>query len=135
MIDHLGITVGDIARATEFFTAALEPLGYGIVMQVSAGETGKGAAIGFGPPGAAGDFQSGKPSFWIGEGDGTAPRPMSRSARRAVKLWMPFTAPRSLQAAPTTDRPACARNIMRATTPPSSSIPTATTSRPSLTPR
>jgi catechol 2,3-dioxygenase-like lactoylglutathione lyase family enzyme len=71
MIDHLGLTVGDIARATEFFTAALEPLGYGIVMQVSAEETGKGAAIGFGPPGAAGDFQSGKPSFWIGEGDGT----------------------------------------------------------------
>jgi catechol 2,3-dioxygenase-like lactoylglutathione lyase family enzyme len=70
MIDHLGITVGDIARATEFFTAALQPLGYGIVMQVSAEETGNGAAIGFGPPGAAGDFQSGKPSFWIGEGAG-----------------------------------------------------------------
>ena len=63
MIDHLGITVGDIARATEFFTAVLQPLGYGIVMQVGAEETANGAAIGFGPPGASGDFQSGKPSF------------------------------------------------------------------------
>ena len=40
---------------------ALSPLGYGIVMQVSAEETGHGAAVGFG----AGQ----KPSFWIAEGE------------------------------------------------------------------
>ena len=40
---------------------ALSPLGYGIVMQVSAEETGDGAAVGFG----AGQ----KPSFWIAEGE------------------------------------------------------------------
>ena len=38
-------------------------------MQVSAEETGHGAAVGFGAPGPAEDFQSGKPSFWIGEGE------------------------------------------------------------------
>jgi hypothetical protein len=39
VIDHLGIPVSDLARATEFYLAALEPLGYGIVMQVSAEQT------------------------------------------------------------------------------------------------
>ena len=69
MIDHVGMPVSDLARATEFYVKALAPLGYGIVMEVSAAETGRGAAIGFGPPGAAQDFQSGKPSLWIGEGE------------------------------------------------------------------
>jgi catechol 2,3-dioxygenase-like lactoylglutathione lyase family enzyme len=69
MIDHMGMPVGDLARATEFYLKALGPLGYGIVMQVSAEQTGHGAAVGFGPPGKAADFQSGKPSFWIGEGE------------------------------------------------------------------
>jgi catechol 2,3-dioxygenase-like lactoylglutathione lyase family enzyme len=69
MIDHMGLPVGDLARATEFYLRALAPLGYGLVMEVSAAETGHGAAVGFGAPGKAGDFQSGKPSFWIGEGE------------------------------------------------------------------
>jgi catechol 2,3-dioxygenase-like lactoylglutathione lyase family enzyme len=69
MIDHMGMPVGDIARATEFYLKALAPLGYGLVMEVSAAATGHGAALGFGPPGKAADFQSGKPSFWIGEGE------------------------------------------------------------------
>jgi catechol 2,3-dioxygenase-like lactoylglutathione lyase family enzyme len=68
MIDHLGMPVSDLARATEFYLKALSPLGYGIVMEVSAAETGHGAAVGFGAPGKAAEFQSGKPSFWIGEG-------------------------------------------------------------------
>jgi catechol 2,3-dioxygenase-like lactoylglutathione lyase family enzyme len=70
MIDHLGLRVADVARSTEFYRAALTPLGYGIVMEVSAAETGHEAAIGFGAPGKAADFQSGKPSFWIGGGAG-----------------------------------------------------------------
>jgi catechol 2,3-dioxygenase-like lactoylglutathione lyase family enzyme len=69
MIDHMGMPVRDIARATEFYRKALAPLGYGIVMEVSAAESGHGDAVGFGPPGKAEDFQSGKPSFWIGEGE------------------------------------------------------------------
>jgi catechol 2,3-dioxygenase-like lactoylglutathione lyase family enzyme len=69
MIDHIGIPVSDIARATGFYLKALAPLGYGIVMEVSAEETSQGAAVGFGPSGTLEDFQSGKPSFWIGEGE------------------------------------------------------------------
>jgi catechol 2,3-dioxygenase-like lactoylglutathione lyase family enzyme len=69
IIDHIGIPVSDIARATEFYLKALAPLGYGIVMQVSAEQTGHGAAVGFGAPGAPENFQSGKPSFWIGRGE------------------------------------------------------------------
>jgi catechol 2,3-dioxygenase-like lactoylglutathione lyase family enzyme len=69
MIDHMGMPVSDLARATEFYAKALAPLGYGIVMEVSAAETGHAAAVGFGAPGKEEDFQSGKPSFWIGEGE------------------------------------------------------------------
>ena len=48
MIDHIGMPVRDLARATEFYLKALAPLGIAIVMQVSAEETGHGAAVGFG---------------------------------------------------------------------------------------
>jgi len=75
MIDHMGLPVGDVARATEFYLKALAPLGYGIVMEVSAADTGHGASVGFGPPGEPADFQSGKPSFWIGE-DGRVTPPV-----------------------------------------------------------
>jgi catechol 2,3-dioxygenase-like lactoylglutathione lyase family enzyme len=72
MIDHLGMGASDLARSTEFYLKALAPLGYGIVMEVSAAESSRGAAVGFGPPGKAEDFQSGKPSFWIGDGERSA---------------------------------------------------------------
>jgi len=62
MIDHVGIPVSDIARSTEFYLKALEPLGISIVMEVSAEQTGHGAAVGFGA-----NF---KPFFWIGEAGG-----------------------------------------------------------------
>ena len=41
MIDHLGMPVIDIARATEFYLAALRPLGYGVVIEVAAEDTGR----------------------------------------------------------------------------------------------
>ena len=69
MIDHIGLTVRDIARATEFYLKTLAPLGVAIVMQVPAEETGRGAAVGFGAVGTTPEgLQTGKPSFWIGEG-------------------------------------------------------------------
>ena len=60
MIDHIGMPVGSIARATAFYLKALAPLGIAIMIEVSAEETGHGAAVGFG--------SAGKPFFWIGEG-------------------------------------------------------------------
>jgi len=62
MIDHVGIPVSDIARSTEFYLKALEPLGISIVMEVSAEQSGHGAAVGFGA-----NF---KPFFWIGGAGG-----------------------------------------------------------------
>ncbi|HEY0196970.1 MAG TPA: VOC family protein [Rhodanobacter sp.] len=60
MLDHLGIPVSDLARSRAFYLTALAPLGYGIQLEVTAEQTGGHAAIGFGV--------SGKPFFWIGEG-------------------------------------------------------------------
>ncbi|MBB6306502.1 VOC family protein [Xanthobacter tagetidis] len=57
MLDHLGLSVQDVERARAFYLAALAPLGYGIVLEVSAQETGATAFVGFG---------AGKPDFWIG---------------------------------------------------------------------
>src|SRR4029079_11255978 len=67
MIDHIGMSVRDIARASEFYRKALAPLGYGIVMEVSAEDTGHGAALAFGAPGEAADFPRGKPTFCVRE--------------------------------------------------------------------
>lgn len=61
MIDHIGLHVHNVARATEFYLKALAPLGIVIVMQVSAEETGGSAHVGFG----AGQ----KAFFWIGENE------------------------------------------------------------------
>ena len=61
MIDHIGLPVSDFARATEFYLKALSPLGISMIMQISAEQTGQGAAVGFGA--------AGKPFFWIGEGE------------------------------------------------------------------
>ena len=61
MIDHIGFPVSDYARAKAFYTAALAPLGYTLIMEVPAELTGSGAA-------AAGFGKDGKPDFWIGTG-------------------------------------------------------------------
>jgi len=60
MIDHIGLAVTDLDRAEAFYQAALAPLGLGVVMEVTAEETGGDAHAGFGA--------EGKPFFWIGTG-------------------------------------------------------------------
>ncbi|WP_024277235.1 VOC family protein [Xanthobacter sp. 126] len=59
MLDHVGISVHDVAHSRAFYLAALAPLGYGILMEVS--PPGGHHYIGFGVVG------SGKPDFWIGD--------------------------------------------------------------------
>ena len=56
MIDHVGFSVSDYARAKAFYERALAPLGYALIMEVTAHETGQPAA-GFG--------SDGEPDFWI----------------------------------------------------------------------
>jgi catechol 2,3-dioxygenase-like lactoylglutathione lyase family enzyme len=66
MIDHVGYSVSDYARAKAFYEKALAPLGYALVMEATAQQTGQPAA-GFG--------SGGKPDFWIG-GEGKLEKPV-----------------------------------------------------------
>ena len=66
MIDHIGFPVSDYARAKAFYSQALAPLGYGLIMEVQQNEHDAPAA-GFG--------KGGKPDFWIG-GEGGNSKPM-----------------------------------------------------------
>jgi catechol 2,3-dioxygenase-like lactoylglutathione lyase family enzyme len=66
MIDHVGFPVSDYKKAKEFYTRALAPLGYTMVMEVLQDENDAPAA-GFGA--------NGKPDFWIG-GEGGLGKPL-----------------------------------------------------------
>ena len=68
MIDHVGFPVADYARAKAFYTQALAPLGYTLIMEVSAERNASGSP-------AAGFGADGKPDFWIG-GEGGLTRPL-----------------------------------------------------------
>ena len=63
MLDHIGFGVSNFLNSKKFYAAALEPLGVGLVMEVTAEQTGASAHAGFG--------ENGKPYFWIGDGEGT----------------------------------------------------------------
>ena len=61
MLDHIGITVSDVAKAKAFYTAALAPLGVAVMMEVTAEQTGGPAFLGLG--------SEGRPYFWISGGE------------------------------------------------------------------
>ena len=61
MLDHIGVTVSDVARAKAFYDAALTPLGIGVMMQVTAEQTGGPAFLGYG--------SEGRPYFWVSGGE------------------------------------------------------------------
>ena len=68
MIDHIGFPVSDYAKSKIFYTQALAPLGYTLVMEVGAELTeSRAPAAGFGA--------GGKPDFWIG-GEGGLEKPV-----------------------------------------------------------
>ncbi|WP_424628905.1 VOC family protein [Bradyrhizobium sp. SYSU BS000235] len=66
MIDHIGFSVSDYERAKAFYTKALAPLGYSLIMEVAQDQNDAPAA-GFGI--------NGKPDFWIG-GEGGLNKPV-----------------------------------------------------------
>jgi catechol 2,3-dioxygenase-like lactoylglutathione lyase family enzyme len=66
VIDHVGFSVRDYARSKAFYTKALAPLGYALIVEVQQNEQDSPAA-GFGA--------NGKPDFWIG-GEGGLNRRM-----------------------------------------------------------
>lgn len=61
MLDHVGLSVSDLACSRTFYVTALAPLGYVPVMDVSRERTGGYEGTGFG--------KEGRPQFWIGTGD------------------------------------------------------------------
>jgi catechol 2,3-dioxygenase-like lactoylglutathione lyase family enzyme len=67
MIDHIGFPVSDYERAKAFYTKALAPLGYSLIMEVTQEDRPGEPAAGFGA--------DGKPDFWIG-GEGGLNKPM-----------------------------------------------------------
>ena len=67
MIDHIGFPVSDYARAKAFYTQALAPLGYSLIMEVAQEDRPGEAAAGFGA--------NGKPDLWIG-GEGALNKPV-----------------------------------------------------------
>lgn len=61
MIDHIGLTVTDLARSRAFYTAALAPMGISVLMDITEEMTGgHGAHLGYG--------RDNNPFFWIGTG-------------------------------------------------------------------
>jgi catechol 2,3-dioxygenase-like lactoylglutathione lyase family enzyme len=55
VLDHVGIRVSNFEQSKRFFTEALSPLGYELIMEPSVSAAGLG--------------RQGKPDFWIGQGD------------------------------------------------------------------
>jgi catechol 2,3-dioxygenase-like lactoylglutathione lyase family enzyme len=65
MIDHIGLTVSDFSRSKTFYASALAPIGYRMLMELSAAVTGHSDFAGFGVPP--------KPDFWIAAGKPNVP--------------------------------------------------------------
>lgn len=66
MIDHTGLNVTDMERSKAFYAAALAPLGYQVMMELTREQTGGFAGVGLGEPP--------KLDFWLGEGSPNEPR-------------------------------------------------------------
>src|SRR5579872_1636189 len=59
MLDHIGFAVSNLKKSTAFYSAALQPLGIKLLMELTAAQTGSGAHAGFGT--------APKAFFWIGD--------------------------------------------------------------------
>ena len=125
MLDHVGLTVLDVARSRAFFAAALAPLGYAPVMDVTTEETGGYEGTGFGA--------DGKPSFWIGNGPRAGgPIHVAFAAKSRADVDRFYDAERAAGGR-AHGPPAFASTTTRLTTARSCSISTATMSRRSAT--
>ena len=65
MIDHTGVGVSDYERSKRFYTDALAPIGYTMLMEVPKEFTGGVGVAGFG--------EAPKPDFWIHGGEPNKP--------------------------------------------------------------
>lgn len=69
MIDHISLRVRDFDKAKRFYTAALAPLGYAVIMEF---------------PGAVGMGLAGKPDFWVTKSAEAAPTHVAFAAERRM---------------------------------------------------
>jgi len=65
MIDHTGVIASNFQTSKDFYTRALAPIGYALLMEVTAAQTGSNDAAGFGVPP--------KPDFWLASGTPNVP--------------------------------------------------------------
>jgi catechol 2,3-dioxygenase-like lactoylglutathione lyase family enzyme len=65
MIDHIGVSVSNLDASKLFYRRALAPIGYELLLELSADVTGTRAFAGFGAPP--------KPDFWVGSGGANVP--------------------------------------------------------------
>ena len=65
MIDHTGISVSNFAKSKAFYSAALAPIGYAMLMEFPAAITKSTDVAGFG--------EAPKPDFWISGGTPNQP--------------------------------------------------------------
>jgi catechol 2,3-dioxygenase-like lactoylglutathione lyase family enzyme len=66
MIDHTGVTVSDFDKSKKFYSQALKPIGYELLLEFSTSVTGSTNVAGFGEPPKA--------DFWISQGTPNEPR-------------------------------------------------------------
>lgn len=108
MIDHTGIVVSDFQRSKTFYQQALAPIGYQLLMELSAEVTGHTDVAGFGEPP--------KPDFWISRGTPMCRHCILLLAPINGRWWMRFIRPLWLQVAAIMARLACGRIITRTIT-------------------
>lgn len=65
MIDHTGVVASDFQASKAFYEKALAPIGYTLLMDLSAAVTGHADVAGFG--------EAPKPDFWISSGTPNRP--------------------------------------------------------------
>ena len=65
MIDHTGLTVSDFETSKAFYSAALQPIGYELLLEFPAAVTGHSDVAGFG--------ERPKADFWINRGTPNKP--------------------------------------------------------------
>jgi catechol 2,3-dioxygenase-like lactoylglutathione lyase family enzyme len=57
MIDHTGVLVSDFEKSKKFYSEALKPIGYKLLLEFPSSTTGSTNVAGFGEPS--------KPDFWV----------------------------------------------------------------------
>lgn len=65
MIDHTGIGVSDFDKSKAFYSKALAPIGYALMLEIPAAVTGRSDVAGFG--------EAPKADFWISGGGANNP--------------------------------------------------------------